>query len=691
MAGRIGQALIPALLGCLAAAACTDIAPRNPPPRGSLGEELYGVVCDRVGGQSLHEDLTGASFRSICHKVGGSFGMQVDQSQLPALVDGQPDISGKPVPLATQKAQRGYGIARLERLAADRDRLVAALDAGFPDIQVPVKDIGSGDTPQSCNAAPGGTMGSLHTELANLLSRFTALYGDGTLPRSTEALGGLVSTYNKSADPNTGAQVSWARMNAREGYRPAGIALGALRPVLAYPNLRGLTNDVLRLLSPDSDPYNPAPPHDSAGNRMPVPGAAYSQMAQLSAALAFEFSNEVDAPVPSPLVLSLTHDAMDGGRSVLNRPRTDLELLTSIFFAEDPSFASGLTSPAYVVRRDPRGFVAVAPAGSTAVPAPFVDEGDGLPAIDPVTGQFRTTGGGPAPSPFFAPGATDTPTRDGALRALGASGAQLYGYVNTAQTFESRFVAHLRGVVSGKSLVDSNPTDNHETLMNMLAGAYVLFGARGAATKAYGSQSLQYSGFKPVHAPMGDLIYALGQILADPTADATLAFSSALMKSNPNDVARVVGDALWAKDQSNADTSAKLPAKSTFWDEMIDVLVAISQDTSPSSDPNGKRLLEDILTAFAQPASLGLSKAVASQAANVDVFSYDRKNLNGPAVNVTKPGMPPSTAADHSQARRGHQPQPAPALCPARARHERRDPVQQGGGRRSRGRHPRPG
>jgi hypothetical protein len=645
------------LLGMFAAAAaCTDVAPRNPPPRGTLGQELYGVVCDRVGGQSLHEDLTGASFHAICHDDAGGYASKVDQSVLPVLVDGQPDVNGKPVPLATQQAQRAYGVARLERLAADRDRLVAALDAAFPDIQVATKDLANADPTQSCNAAPGSGQGSLHTELANLLSRFDALYADGTLPHSTEALGGLVSAYetqsSSGSTPSSGPQASWAQLNARAGYRPAGIALGALRPVLAYPKLRELTNATLRLLSPDSDPYAAKPMLDAQGNRVPVPGSAYPQMAALSAALSFELTNEVDDPVPSPLLLPVAHDAMVGGRTVLGRPRSDLELLTSIFYAQDPSFAGGLTGPAYVAMRDPRGYVAVAAGAGGALPAPFVNEGDGLPAVDPVTGQFKTQSGALVPSPFFAPtvsSLTDPAPRDAAGRALGLGGAGLYAYVDTSQSFESRLVAHLRGVTTGKSLVDSVAADQHETLMNMLAGAYVLFGPRASAMRTHGGQTLTYSGFQPVHAALGDLVYALGQILADPSTDATLAFASTLMKSNTTDVARVVGDTLWAKDQANADTTAKIPAKSTFWDEMVDVLVGIAQDSSVSTDPNGKRLLEDILTAFAQPASLGLSKAVASQATNVDVITYDRNDLNGPAVNTSKPGSPPATPADRTK------------------------------------------
>src|SRR5580658_10081614 len=115
LAGRLRRAIAPALVGCLAgclaAASCADTVTRNPPVRGSLGTELYGVVCDRVGAQSLHEDLTGASFHAICHTVEGAFASKVDTSQLPPMVNNQPDVHGNPVPLATQQAQRSYGVA----------------------------------------------------------------------------------------------------------------------------------------------------------------------------------------------------------------------------------------------------------------------------------------------------------------------------------------------------------------------------------------------------------------------------------------------------------------------------------------------------------------------------------------------------------------------------------------------------
>jgi hypothetical protein len=69
------------VIGTVALAACANDfdTSRAVITRGSLGEEMYGVLCDRVGGQALHEDLTGASFRGVCHKdFDGKFTEKVD-------------------------------------------------------------------------------------------------------------------------------------------------------------------------------------------------------------------------------------------------------------------------------------------------------------------------------------------------------------------------------------------------------------------------------------------------------------------------------------------------------------------------------------------------------------------------------------------------------------------------------------
>src|SRR6478735_7538800 len=90
---------------------------RQAPPRGTLGEEVFGVLCARVGTQSLPEDLDGHSFRAVCEKsASGTWGDKVDVAALPVLVDGATRRDGSVVPLADQQTARNYAIARIEAL-----------------------------------------------------------------------------------------------------------------------------------------------------------------------------------------------------------------------------------------------------------------------------------------------------------------------------------------------------------------------------------------------------------------------------------------------------------------------------------------------------------------------------------------------------------------------------------------------
>jgi hypothetical protein len=622
--GRVLGIFVPIVVGGFGAA-CSDNfdTSRTLPPRGTLGEELFGVVCDRAGGQSLHEDLSGASYAGICHpQADGTFTSKVDVTQLPPIVDGQP------VSMAQQQTDRTYAVARMEALAQDRTNLIAALDATFPDIEVPVKDIGNPDPTQSCNPPAASGEGSLHTELSNLLGRFQDLYNDGTIPQSTESLARVMTAFKAAAD----AQASWSRFDARAGYRPITIALGAARPTIAYPNLRDFSNATLSLLSADSQPYQLNPQVDASGNRVPVPGPAYPQLTQMmTVAHAELFNATADAPIPP---LAPTTDTTTGA-TVLNRPRTDLEFMQSLFYAQDASFGGG--TPAYIVQRDGRGYVAVPLVGGK-VPAPFVDaDGDGLPDVDGL-GQFVTSTGKPAPSPFFAVGATDALARDAYSRALnGSGGPLLYGFIDTNQTYAATLMHHL------EPLVDSNPADNHETLMSFMAGGYVLFGTRSPKTvKTYtDNEKVTYDAFQTASSPVVDLLYAFGQILADPTADPTLSFASTLISQQPNAVARMVGDSLYSKGLADKDATAHIPANSTLWDDVIDVTIQIDQEPG---------LLADVLRAMGDDATLPLATSFSGYQANLDRISYDRGNLNGPAYNFnTNNTSPPMTPVDRSK------------------------------------------
>jgi len=618
---------------------------RATPPRGTIGEELFGVVCDRVGAQALREDLTGASFGPICHKdADGAYADHVDTSVLPAPAEGAADADGKPVPLDRQLAQRAYAVHRIEALARRRADLIAAFDATFPDATIPVKDIANADPGHSCDTPAGdAALRTIGHELADMLGRMGPLYNDGTLPRSTESLARIMDSFTASPD----AQTALARFAAREGYRPQAVALGLVRPLLSYPRLRDLSAETLRLLSPDSNPYDPDPKRTPDGARIPTPGAAYAQLSALLHAAREELRTTTSDPPLAPL--AGVRDTTSA-RDVLSRPRSTIEIAQRLLLAQDQAFG-GAAPPRFIVKRDLRGF-AVVPRTGAGLPAPFIDrDGDGLPDVDAL-GQFLSSTGSPAPSPFVGVGAVNDGARDVFGRPIDASNVLLYDYLDTSHTFLAQTVGDLR------PFVDADPTHNHETLMGLVGGSAIAFGARtgpGQASKSYAPDPAQveiwklthppedappadlatrpvvhtYDGYDPARSPLLDFVYAIGQVLGDPSTDDLLALASSWLTSpRVGDVARVTGGLLAFKDVADRHPEAHNAggAKSTFWDEMLDVLAQIAQTDG---------LLEAMLRALADPASKDLKRSFSAYMKYGDHISYDRSNLNGPPVNVT--------------------------------------------------------
>src|SRR5258705_8262443 len=108
--------------------ACTDIdTTRNPAPRGTIGEEVYGAFCDRVSSIVFPEDLTGDSYRDVCHKNNGQYASAVDETLLPPITNDAVDIDGNPVSAQTQNDARNYAKNRVGALARRRADLIAAI------------------------------------------------------------------------------------------------------------------------------------------------------------------------------------------------------------------------------------------------------------------------------------------------------------------------------------------------------------------------------------------------------------------------------------------------------------------------------------------------------------------------------------------------------------------------------------
>lgn len=593
---------------------------RQLPKRGSVGEEIYGVLCDRVGAQALREDLSGASFKNVCHRnQAGDFADTVDESKLPSLDPNAVNEKGEPVSIEKQREDRKRAIGKIEALARRRADLVRALDATFPEEKVPRKDLDNPDPTKSCDVPKKNGEALLTEQLADLLGRTADLYNDGTIPNSTRSLATVMEAFKKSPE----AQAAWSRLSARQGYRPIETALGAARPVIAYPNLRNFANASLRLLAADSQPYELEPKYDAEGNRIPVPGPGNAALNKLLEAAHGELLATKIEPMPAPL--SVRVDAATG-RQIVSRPRDNLEMLQEILFTSDEAFGGG--APKYIVKRDPRGYARIS---GGLVPAPFVDENqDGLPDVDEL-GRFKTANNSLAPSPFPIPGEDGAP-RDPFGRVL-AGDQLLYEYIDTSHTFAAQLMADM------KPLVNPNPEEQHETLMDFMGGLAIAMGPRAPMSKQYPSGTVEYEGIKD--SPVVDLVYALGTILGDRSADTTLQMVRNLTANKPREIARLTGALSAAFDIAQKHPEAKIPRTATFWDENMDIVVEIAREPG---------LLEDVLRALADPATSQLGAVFARFAAYRDDITYDRNDLNGGPLNATRGNKgEPNTPVDRDK------------------------------------------
>lgn len=615
---RFSQARSVRVVGVLGLSLLASVAPacadfdttRNSPKRGTVGEEMFGVICDRVGAQALREDLTGASFQNICHKPAtknGKYADEVDANKLPPIDQEGVNEKGERVSVDAQRKARDVAIGRVEALARRRTDLIRALDATFPETTLPIKDLDNADETKSCDSPRKKSEGLLTEQIADMLGRMTDLYNDGTIPDSTQSLARVIQAFDKDQD----AQDAWARLSARQGYRPVETSLGAARPLVAYPHLRDLSNATLRLLSADSQPYQLDPKRDASGRRIPVAGPGNDALNKLLEAGHEELLALEKEPKLAPLVVKT--DA--AGRPVLSRARDNIEVLQHVLFASDPAFGGGNSN--YIVRRDARGYAAISDG---AVPAPFVDsDKDGLPDVD-ATGRFKTANGSIAPSPFPFPGEPNQAVARDAAGRVQVGSRFLYDYLDTSHTFAAQAMSDMR------PLLNPNPADKHETLMDMLGGARVAVGPRKSTSKTYpGGAKVQYEGID-ADSPMLDLVYALGVVLSDRNSETTLGLGRELFVSKERTMARVTGATMTALDLAQKHPEAKVPSNALFWDEALDTMGKIAREPG---------LLEDILKALADPRTAKLG-SIFSRYMNVrDDVSYDRADINGTPWNRT--------------------------------------------------------
>ena len=601
---RLGSVLAMAGL-----ASCHEIdTTRIAPFKATLGDDLYGVLCDRLGASSLTEDSSGQSYHAICHPTAdGTYGNELDESVLPP-------VSGD----ATRARERS--IAKMRAMARWRTDLVRAFNATFPDIDIddPTTDA---DTDQV----------RLHDGLFSLGQALIPLYekdpfdakAEPLFPSSTRALARVLDSIAKSDD----AKAAMSRIWARQGYRPFHVGLGAVRSALGYPGLRDFTKQSLAVLGPG--------------------GTATAQLQQLFAAA----KKELSTSQPSDSTLP-PFQIVNPSTAQPARPRTNLEFTAALMLAQDDAYGDDLlAAPRYIAQRDRRGFIVPlgnVPGQTGTVASPFVDANtDGFADVDGF-GRFVDGAGGPIPVdlPFLVPGLPMGATDD-----FGRPQTQVYEYIDTSRTALGAIARSI------KTLADPQ----NKALMDALAGAHVLFGPREAARYDYtkgwneavlaageecptvpADACLDYTRFKGEESPLVDLIYAAGPVLADEDSDALLLGLLDLVENHEGDVARLLGAALKVRQialdhdklaEQGKEPFAAMPYSTPIWDEMAQVLWKITEEP---------RLVQKLVAGFADPVlvsaqggSTGVGPTLATFIRTKDELDYNSGNLNGPAVNLT--------------------------------------------------------
>lgn len=565
--------------------------------KNTLGEEIYTALCDRVGASSLTEDVSGASFRSVCHK--GSKGW------------GAPTVNAKLLPPASKAPDaRRLAIAKVEAMGRNRADLIEAFDAAFPDEKIP-------------DPLDGKKEVRLHDALDRFTKSLTPLYESSPystkenpepplMPATTQALGALMDTLSASEK----AREALSRMSGREGYRPLPRALGAIRTMLAYPDLRRFTRLLL----------------DRTGPGGPLEGQFQHTLRVIEQELRTLEADPKVAPI-----------SVNEATLQPDRARFKIEIMGSLLLAEDDAFVRG-AKPRFLAARDLRGYAVprgAQPGKAGATPAPFVDKnGDGYADVD-LLGRFVDGAGDPllTPPPFATPGTlfAEEYTFDASDRAL-RQGQLLFSYVDTSRTM-------LHSVLDDLRPLTATDEAGHSTLTRVLEGSYVLFGTKKTATAEYGTGSarvtIPYQAFDTSASPLLDITHATGQLLGAPESDDFLGSILAIHEKHPEKTARALqlAWAIWNQSKSPEYAQAILADTSTFWEDMTAWLTKIARTGpdlytgKPGSEPP-RGLLSDLSLALVHPTALKyLPAALAAPMRFSDRIGYNPSNVSGPPVN----------------------------------------------------------
>lgn len=482
-------------------------------PASTAGEAIYRELCQRIAAAENPTDFSGSISRGTCAK------------------------GDAPAP--------GTG-RRLRALHAERTRLITALDAAIP--------------------------ASMSADAKELLVRMLPLYDEGKVQAAMSG----AATLAEAVQTDTAALAVLERLGHREGYRPLKLSLGLLQPLLAYPRLNALSQQLAGEVT-------------SGAARPAFQGLVRATRAHLLETAATPASTT------------------DGADSTLATLRT-------LALSTHPSLGDG--KPRFVVHRDARGMAHPASLGASLV-APFVDaDHDGL-ADTNGGGRYIDAAGRPLEikSPFELHAEGTDVARDRHGRLLTPGGALVYDYVDLTPTV-------LGGLLRQTSRINRAAP---AAVLDTARIAPALLGAPRARELNDATGRWTLDAFDTSHAAALELVHALSVTTnSGALTDALLVTERLLAEDEPRlaALATAATRALELVDTAPYATRS-LREKNTLVDDLLSLGVEVL------SQPG---LAEDLLAALRDPASASLGEHFARFATYRDRFTEDPSDLNAPAL-----------------------------------------------------------
>src|SRR4029077_1333478 len=112
-----------------------------------------------------------------------------------------------------------------------------------------------------------------------------------------------------------------------------------------------------------------------------------------------------------------------------------------------------------------------------------------------------------------------------------------------------------------------------------------------------------------------------------------LQLGKALFRQHPAEMARLVGVGLRVKAIADAHPEAHIPASSTLWDELLDVIAKMAH---VQDGVGGGGILEDLILAFAQDSTAKLQQTFAAYVQYGDALTYNHGSTTGGMTTALK-------------------------------------------------------